>query len=265
MAQSMDPIDLAFKQVRETSDTWYGGADQPTTIAGVISAGTKVAITQSDTADQCSVSLVDFQDGETAIRLNKCGAGHHFHEACIAAALKANMKCPFCNTFYGVPRGNQPPGRMAITLQPFLLPGQLYRLPTGQVVHLQFATPLPDGYSARNPDMPYGTYMIAYQFPTGIQGPEHPNPGTPYIGTSRRAFIPASEHGLRVLHKFLRAWDARLLMTVGTSITTGRPNSVIWNGIPHKTNVNGGPAAHGFPDPNYLNDVEAALAAVGIE
>jgi deltex-like protein len=154
---------------------------------------------------------------------------------------------------------------MAITLQPFLLPGEQFQQSDGRIIDVVQPIPLQPGYAPGGQNMSFGTYMIAYEFPNGIQGPQHEHPGVPYTGTKRRAFIPATEHGRRVLRKFLRAWDARLLFTVGTSLTTGRPNSVIWNGIPHKTNVMGGPEQHGFPDPNYLTTVEAALAESGIE
>ncbi len=32
----------------------------------------------------------------------------------------------------------------------------------------------------------YGTIQIDYSFPSGVQGPEHPNPGSRYSGTSRQ-------------------------------------------------------------------------------
>jgi deltex-like protein len=33
-------------------------------------------------------------------------------------------------------------------------------------------------------------------------------------------------------------------------------NQIVWNGIHHKTCINGGSAAFGFPDPTYLKRVK---------
>lgn len=258
-----DPSHLTMKEIRETDNLWYHNSDNAYYTIDVI-IDNALTITPSK-EEQCPVCLDNYKDGETAISLNKCGSGHHFHKDCIKTALQAQSKCPFCNTFYYIPKGTQPPGKMAITLQPFLLPGMQYRLPNGQISITNTVYILPPDYNLQNPDMPYGTYMVAYIFPSGIQGQEHPNPGVPYTGTTRRAFIPGTSDGHRVLQKFLRAWDARLLFRIGISLTTGKSNCVIWNGIPHKTNTIGGPAQYGYPDPNYITIVEEALSAVGIE
>ncbi len=264
-SQLVDPSFLEMKQIRETDNLWYINPDSGSSTIDIIIDNARV-ITPTD-EEQCPVCLDYYKDGETAISLNKCGSGHHFHKDCIKTALDAQSKCPFCNTFYHIPTGIQPSGKMAITLQPFLLPGMQYRLPNGQISIATDACQFPSEvkeYTIQNPDMPFGTYIIAYQFPPGIQGPEHPNPGMPYTGTARRAFIPGTRDGHRVLQKFLKAWDARLLFRIGTSLTTGNTNTVIWNGIPHKTNISGGPTQFGFPDPDYITVVEEALSAVGI-
>ena len=59
------------------------------------------------------------------------------------------------------------------------------------------------------------------------------------------------------------AWHRRLTFTIGTSITTGRQNVVIWNEIHHKTDMDNH-SGHGYPDPNYLNNVTMELAAHGV-
>ena len=64
-----------------------------------------------------------------------------------------------------------------------------------------------------------------------MQGPEHPNPGQYYQGTSRTAYLPDNHEGREVLQLLRRAFDARLVFTVGTSNTTGLSNQVIWNDI----------------------------------
>lgn len=44
----------------------------------------------------------------------------------------------------------------------------------------------------------YKTITINYTIPSGVQGPEHPNPGQPYTGTSRIAYLPDSQEGREV-------------------------------------------------------------------
>ena len=86
-----------------------------------------------------------------------------------------------------------------------------------------------------------GTIVICYSFPSGIQDSEHPNPGRWYDGTQRTAYLPDNREGREVLQLLRKAFDARLVFTVGTSVSTGRPNQVTWNDIHHKTNMYGGP------------------------
>ena len=86
----------------------------------------------------------------------------------------------------------------------------------------------------------YDTIVIDYHFPAGLQGPEHPNPGQRYHGTSRTAYLLDNREGREVLQILRRAFDARLVFTVGTSNTTGLSNQVIWNDIHHKTSISGG-------------------------
>ena len=45
----------------------------------------------------------------------------------------------------------------------------------------------------------YGTIIIDYHLPSGFQGPEHPNPGQLYQGTSRTAYLPDNSEGREVL------------------------------------------------------------------
>ena len=63
----------------------------------------------------------------------------------------------------------------------------------------------------------------------------HPNPGIPYSGTHRTAFLPDSPEGREVCDLLRKAFDAGLVFTVGRSTTTGKDNQVIWNDIHHKT------------------------------
>jgi len=37
------------------------------------------------------------------------------------------------------------------------------------------------------------------------------------------------------------------MFTIGTSVTTGMKDVVVWNGIHHKTSMKGGAANYGYP------------------
>ncbi|KAB5528605.1 hypothetical protein PHYPO_G00142160 [Pangasianodon hypophthalmus] len=110
----------------------------------------------------------------------------------------------------------------------------------------------------------YGTIIIHYIIPDGLQGDEHPNPGQPYRGTERLAYLPDCPEGKKVLKLLKQAFEQRLTFTVGRSSTTGRSNVVTWNDIHHKTSRTGGPTAYGYPDPDYLKRIQEELKAKGI-
>uniref|UniRef100_A0A8D0GVP1 E3 ubiquitin-protein ligase n=1 Tax=Sphenodon punctatus TaxID=8508 RepID=A0A8D0GVP1_SPHPU len=182
---------------------------------------------------QCPICLGEIQNPKT---LEKCK--HSFCEDCITRALQVKKACPMCGRFYGQLVGNQPEnGRMLVSKDASLL--------------------LP-GYER------YGTIIIQYVFPPGIQGVEHPNPGVRYPGTTRVAYLPDCPEGNKVLALFRKAFDQRLTFTIGTSMTTGRANVITWNDIHHKTNCTGGPQLFGYPDPTYLVRVQEELRAKGI-
>ena len=84
------------------------------------------------------------------------------------------------------------------------------------------------------------TIVITYNFPNGTQNQHHPNPGKRYQGTNRIAYLPDCREGQEVLALLKRAFEQRLVFTVGRSSTTGVDNVVVWNDIHHKTNMYGG-------------------------
>ena len=117
-----------------------------------------------------------------------------------------------------------------------------------------------------------GTIEITYHIPDGVQSAQHPSPGRPYHGTTRTAYLPYNPEGKEVLgvsitsyifklynypilllfdtaycnvYAFViqllkRAFDCGLIFTVGTSVTSGKPNTVVWNDVHHKTSRGGG-------------------------
>lgn len=69
---------------------------------------------------------------------------------------------------------------------------------------------------------------------------EHPNPGQLFTGVSRQASLPDNEDGNKVLGMLERAFNHRLIFTIGYSCTSGKDNMVKWNDIHHKTRRDGG-------------------------
>ncbi|XP_008316382.1 putative E3 ubiquitin-protein ligase DTX3 [Cynoglossus semilaevis] len=181
----------------------------------------------------CSVCMGDIVERAT---LEKCG--HSFCRTCLDQAFKVKKACPMCRLVYGQMIGNQPAyGTMVVERDPDLeIPGH-------------------EGY---------GCIYIIYHFPPGLQTPEHPNPGVRYPGTDRVAYLPDSPEGNRVLGLLRRAFEQRLIFTIGTSMTTGMQNVITWNDIHHKTSIWGGPCCFGYPDPTYLVRVTEELREKGI-
>ncbi|XP_019400950.1 PREDICTED: probable E3 ubiquitin-protein ligase DTX2 isoform X11 [Crocodylus porosus] len=178
---------------------------------------------------------------ETVGRLAKCQ--HTFHLLCVLAMYTngnkdGSLQCPSCKAIYGEKTGTQPKGKMEVSTFPRSLPGH----------------------------EDCGTIKIVYHISRGIQGPEHPNPGMPYTarGFPRYCYLPDNEKGKKVLELLKVAWKRRLIFTVGTSSTTGESNTVVWNEIHHKTEMDSNLSGHGYPDPNYLDNVLAELAAQGV-
>lgn len=181
----------------------------------------------------CPICMGEMVDRTT---LEKCG--HTFCRSCLDQAFLVKRACPVCRLVYGQLIGNQPGnGTMVVDRDTDLeLPGH-------------------EGH---------GCICIFYSFPPGLQGEEHPNPGVRYPGTDRIAYLPDTPEGNRVLSLLRRAFEQRLIFTVGTSMTTGMTNVITWNDIHHKTSIWGGPRCFGYPDPTYLVRVTEELREKGI-
>ncbi|EPQ13403.1 E3 ubiquitin-protein ligase DTX3L, partial [Myotis brandtii] len=143
--------------------------------------------------------------------LQKCK--HKFCTPCITEAMTYKPVCPVCQTVYGVQKGNQPEGTMSVNYVRDSLPG----------------------YET------YGSIVINYNMRGGIQTEEHPNPGKPYSGTKRTAFLPNNKEGNEVLTLLKKAFAQKLIFTVGDSRVSGMSNVTTWNDIHHKTSMIGGP------------------------
>ncbi|XP_059185727.1 uncharacterized protein LOC131968742 isoform X2 [Centropristis striata] len=195
-------------------------------------ASTEEGATAGDSKDdKCPICMDTF----TIKKQLKCK--HEFCEECLTQATK-NMGpiCPVCRDVFGVMEGDQPDGKMKWDTSSYSLPG----------------------FSG------CGTINITYNMSSGVQTSRHPNPGQRYYGISRTAYLPDNKEGNEVLKLLKKAFDQRLIFTVGTSRTTGMDNQVIWNDIQHKTSTTGGAQGFGYPDPDYLSTVKEELKAKGI-
>ncbi|XP_016332873.1 probable E3 ubiquitin-protein ligase DTX2 [Sinocyclocheilus anshuiensis] len=200
----------------------------------------KQPVKQQKSIDQakdeaCPICLETLKISECTV-LSKCK--HRFCKDCLERAFHVKPTCPICGEIYGNLTGTQPKGgTMTVSSDRSSLPG----------------------YER------YGTIIISYHIPSGYQGDEHPNPGMPYQGATRIAYLPYSTEGNKVLKLLQRAFDQRLTFTIGRSSTTGQNNVVTWNDIHHKTSRYGGPTCYGYPDPDYLKRVQDELKAKGID
>ena len=79
-----------------------------------------------------------------------------------------------------------------------------------------------------------GIIQINYNFPRGIQGKEHPNPGEIFSEAAYVAYLPSSAEGNKVFKLLEKAFNAQLIFTV-------QANKVVWDDIDHKTSMHGGP------------------------
>ncbi|KAL5477801.1 hypothetical protein EMCRGX_G024647 [Ephydatia muelleri] len=165
-------------------------------------------------------------------RLKKCN--HMLHCSCLISVkrhAKDGFQCPLCKKTYGIKTGDMPNGTMTVDKKSYSLPG----------------------YES------YGTFEITYDFKAGNHN------GRKYhaSGFPRRCYLPQCPQGSQVLKLLTVAWDRKLTFTISTSVSTGLSETVVWNEIHHKTSItnHGG---HGYPDPNYLDNVTAELAAQGV-
>ncbi|XP_014893058.1 uncharacterized protein LOC106950606 isoform X2 [Poecilia latipinna] len=182
--------------------------------------------------DTCPICLSDFTNKKQL----KCK--HAFCKECLQSAVKScGPICPICKDVFGVMKGNQPDGTMTFSRNPSSLPG------------------FPN----------CGQICITYHIPSGKQTKNHPKPGQYYGGAIRHAYLPDNKEGNEVLLLLKKAFDQKLIFTVGASRTSGADNVVTWNDIHHKTSPTGGPECYGYPDEKYLSRVKEELKAKGIE
>lgn len=109
-----------------------------------------------------------------------------------------------------------------------------------------------------------GVVVVAAEVGRAGLGPGRAVPGVSGGAGSCGAPLTGLPFLWQVLELLKVAWKRRLIFTVGTSSTTGETDTVVWNEIHHKTEMDRNVTGHGYPDPNYLQNVLAELAAQGV-
>ncbi|XP_076199142.1 E3 ubiquitin-protein ligase DTX3L [Aptenodytes patagonicus] len=219
---------LSYQEASGASEKKYNGRQKNS----LSSKEQSKAKTEEDDKDVCPICMERINNKQI---LRKCN--HAFCKSCIEQAMTYKQTCPVCNTIYGPVKGDQPEGTMSTRKIPVTLPGY------------------------PNCD----TIEITYSMHGGIQTSNHPNPGKPYCATSRTAYLPNNKEGQEILQLLKRAFNQKLIFTVGQSRTTGAKGVITWNDIHHKTSMTGGSTYFGYPDPDYLRRVRSELKARGIE
>ncbi|XP_053407932.1 probable E3 ubiquitin-protein ligase DTX3 [Mercenaria mercenaria] len=158
--------------------------------------------TGDENAEDCVICMDEMKKPRTL----QCG--HKFCVSCIERHFEIKKTCPTCGAVCGIITGDQPDGYMQWNFN----------------AHKHCA-----GY----PNC--GQISITYTFPNGVQGPNHPNPGSWYRGITRTAFLPDNQEGRKILQMLDTAFKRKLVFTIGSSRTTGQEGVITWNDIHHKT------------------------------
>ena len=166
------------------------------------------------------------------IKLFRC-EDHFYHIECLLNLIqqKTGFKCAVCQKQYGIIIGNMPKGTMTVKINNNL---KCQGFPNCSTIN------------------------IYYHFNSGFMD------GKKYTGTSRSCYIPNTKNGRILLGLLKISFDRLLTFTIGTSVTTGQKDCVVWNGIHHKTSTYGGATSYGYPDDTYFNRVCEELASKGV-
>jgi len=205
--------------------------DAPTSLSSSLAVAGAFTPVQGNSSGECAICLDPLS--ETSVIIHKCS--HMFHRKCIDKCLDRELLCPVCRCTVGEPQGKSPSGSMKIKKLK------------------QQGCP---GFECTD------TIQIEYHIPPGTQQSYHGNPGIPYRGTVRIAYLPLNNEGNRLLTRLKFAWKHGLVFKIGTSLTTGASNAVSWAGIHHKTKLRGG--AYGFPDTRYFTMCHESLDEAGV-
>ena len=181
-------------------------------------------------AGDCPICFDPLDSTKEVVAVNTCK--HMFHKECLSSAFQlCNKKqCPVCRATLGEPKGSCPKGTME--------------------VHRRTDKPC-TGFESLN------TLCISYTIEPGVEA------GKTFSGTTRNAYVPDNDEGRRLVKRLRYAFRRGLTFCLGNSLTTGR-DGVCWASIHHKTSTSGGTSRHGWPDPNFFNNCNGELDALGV-
>ncbi|KAM4031632.1 E3 ubiquitin-protein ligase DTX4-like isoform 1-T2 [Anomaloglossus baeobatrachus] len=191
---------------------------------------------RNSSLEDCAYCRMTLTEGEVG-RLYRCS--HSYHVRCLGPLYKnGTLRCPTCQTLYGMKIGSQPPGKMTFHVIPHSLPGY----PDCEAIH------------------------IIYYIASGVQGPSQPHPGTKFTAADfpLHCYLPNTKKGREVLLLLIKAWESRLLFPLLPSRVPGVPDSVSISRIPLKTEFGSNVTGKGFPDSLYLDRVLIQLQDWGV-
>mmetsp|Transcript_14535 Transcript_14535/g.18363 ORF Transcript_14535/g.18363 Transcript_14535/m.18363 type:complete len:306 (-) Transcript_14535:217-1134(-) len=191
--------------------------------------------------NNCSICFCEIRSNEQLSKFNVPHCNHTFHHACVLKSFQhGNTRCPIClRLVTDEPQGFSPSGSMVVS---------------------ESKSMICSGFKSTS----NGTILIQYNLHGGVQKEYHPNQGVAYSAESRVAYLPNNMEGQKLLKRLKYAFSRGLTFTIGTSLTTGRPNSITWGSIHHKTSTYGGSSSHGFPDDSYFKNCHSELDALGV-
>ena len=185
--------------------------------------------------DKCPICVCTYNLSSKKVALKSCG--HEFHKDCAIPMLATSHHCPICRSPQDAIRGKMPSGIMTVTID--------------KSKHCE---------GSKN----YSTIVIDYEIFAGMQKDYHEEPGQRHSSASRTAFIPYTSEGIGLSYRLQEAFRRGLTFTVGTSMTSGERNQVVWSSIHHKTKLNGGTENYGYPDLTYINRCNHELDTFGV-
>ncbi|XP_013389250.1 uncharacterized protein LOC106157977 isoform X1 [Lingula anatina] len=165
--------------------------------------------------------------------------------------------CPFCSGKTSSPKRRTtapPPTTTTTAREPKNqnTVGQVYDLP-GNLRHVTDERQLP-GYRG------HSTIILHLDVPDGVQKKTHPYPGRPYKGTKIMGYLPDTPEGRQVLSLLYDCFNAGKMFRVIRSKSSGMDRVV--SNIPIKTDVYG---ESGYPDTNYLPQLQERLCSLGLQ
>ena len=81
---------------------------------------------------------------------------------------------------------------------------------------------------------------------------------------NRIGYLPDTPEGREVLALFIISFERQFTLAVGFSVTRNADNCIIWNGIHHKSSMQGGHSNWGYPDESYFARVKDELKCVNV-